>query len=57
MNLGKLAITLPAPFMNAAQCVELGRRAEQEWGYEALWLAETGGAESFALAGALGTVS
>lgn len=53
MNLGKLAITLPAPFLSAAQCVDLARRAEDEWGYEAIWLAETGGAESFALAGAI----
>jgi len=53
MNLGKLAITLPAPFLSASQCVDLARRAEQEWGYQALWLAETGGAESFALAGAI----
>jgi probable F420-dependent oxidoreductase len=53
MNLGKLAITLPAPFLSASQCVELARRAEQEWGYDAIWLAETGGAESFALAGAI----
>ncbi len=53
MNLGKLAITLPAPFLSAAGCVDLARKAEDEWGYDAIWLAETGGAESFALAGAL----
>ena len=53
MNLGKLAITLPAPFLTAGQCVDLARRAEDEWGYDALWLAETGSADSFALAGAL----
>lgn len=53
MNLGKLAITLPAPFLSASACVDLAVRAEREWGYEALWLAETGGAESFALAGAI----
>ena len=57
MDLGKLAITLPAPFLDAATCVDLGRRAEQEWGYDAIWLAETGGAESFALAGALATAT
>jgi len=57
MNLGKLAITLPAPFLSATQCVDLARRAEQDWGYEALWLAETGGAESFALAGAIATAT
>ncbi len=53
MNLGKLAITLPAPFLSAAQSVDLARRAEDEWGYRAIWLAETGGADSFALAGAI----
>ena len=53
MSLGKLAITLPAPFLTAGQCVDLARRAEDEWGYDALWLAETGSADSFALAGAL----
>jgi probable F420-dependent oxidoreductase len=57
MNLGKLAITLPAPFLSAAQCVDLARRAEEEWGYESIWLAETGGAESFALAGAIAGVT
>ncbi len=57
MNLGKLAITLPVPFLSAPQCVELARRAEQEWGYEAIWLAETGGHESFALSGALAQVT
>ena len=39
MNLGKLAITLPAPFLSAAQCVDLARKAETEWGYRAIWLA------------------
>ena len=53
MNLGKLAVTLPAPFLSAAQCVDLARKAEDEWGYPAVWLSETGGAESFALSGAL----
>jgi probable F420-dependent oxidoreductase len=57
MNLGKLALTLPAPFLSATQCVDLARRAEQDWGYDAIWLAETGGAESFALAGAIGQVT
>ena len=46
MNLGKLAITLPAPFVSTAQCVDLARKAEDEWGYQAIWLAETGGAEA-----------
>jgi probable F420-dependent oxidoreductase len=53
MKLGKLAITLPAPFLSASQCVDLAVKAEKEWGYEAIWLAETGGAESFALGGAI----
>ena len=56
-SLGKLAIPLPAPFLSAAECVDLARRAEDEWGYPALWLAETGGADSFALAGALATAT
>ena len=42
MELGRLAISLPAPFLPARACVELGRRAETEWGYPAIWLAETG---------------
>ena len=53
MDLGRLAITLPVPFASAPECVELARRAETEWGYDAIWLAETGGAESFALAAAI----
>lgn len=53
MSLGKLALTLPAPFASAAQAIDLARKAEREWGYDAAWLAETNGAESFALAGAL----
>jgi alkanesulfonate monooxygenase SsuD/methylene tetrahydromethanopterin reductase-like flavin-dependent oxidoreductase (luciferase family) len=53
LNLGRLAITLPVPFFDARESVELGRRAEREWGYEALWLAETNGPDSFSLAGAL----
>lgn len=53
MNPGKLAITLPAPFFSAKQAVELAQRAESEWNYPAVWLAETGGAESFALAAAI----
>jgi len=51
--LGRLAITLPSPFHDARACVELARRAEQEWGYEAIWMAETSGPDSFALAGAM----
>jgi len=56
-TLGKLAITLPAPFHSARQCVELARRAEDEWGYEAIWMAETNGPDSFSLAGALAVVT
>lgn len=57
MNLGKLAITLPAPFFTAPECVELAKRAETEWGYDAIWLAETNGAESFALGGAIASAT
>ncbi len=53
MNLGRLAISLPAPGLDARTCVEIARRAEREWGYDAIWLAETNGPESFALAGAI----
>lgn len=53
MDLGRLAISLPAPGLDARACVELAQRAEREWGYDAIWLAETAGPESFALAGAL----
>jgi probable F420-dependent oxidoreductase len=53
VNLGTLAITLPAPFVSAAGCVDLARRAEDEWGYDAIWLAETAGPDSFTLAGAI----
>jgi probable F420-dependent oxidoreductase len=57
MNLGKLAISIPVPFANASQCVALARRAEREWGYDAIWLAETNGPDSFALAGAIATAT
>lgn len=53
MDLGKPAITLPAAGLTARDCVDLAVRAEREWGYPAIWLAETGGAESFALSGAI----
>jgi probable F420-dependent oxidoreductase len=53
VDLGRLAVSLPAPFVPARECVELGRRAEVEWGYPAIWLAETNGPDSFSLAGAL----
>ena len=53
MNLGRLAVSLPLPLQGARRCVELARRAERDWGYEAIWLAETNGPDSFALAGAI----
>ncbi len=49
----QFAITLPAAFHDARQCVELARRAEEEWGYDAIWMAETAGPDSFTLAGAM----
>lgn len=52
-NLGRMAITLPAPFLDARGCVELAQRAESEWGYPAIWMAETAGPDSFSLAGAM----
>ncbi len=57
MELGRLAITLPLPFLSARECVELARRAEEEWGYDAIWLAETSGPDSFTLAGAVAAVT
>jgi probable F420-dependent oxidoreductase len=51
--LGRTAISLPVPFFDARECVELARSAEREWGYDAVWLAETNGPDSFSLAGAL----
>ena len=57
MNLGKLAITLPAAFLGAKQSVEVAHKAETEWNYPAIWLAETGGAESFALAAAIASAT
>ncbi len=53
MDLGRLAITLPVPFVSPRGCVELAARAETEWGYDAIWLAETSGPDSAALAGAI----
>jgi probable F420-dependent oxidoreductase len=52
-NLGRMALTIPAPFLDARGCVELAQRAEQEWGYPAIWMAETAGPDSFSLAGAM----
>jgi probable F420-dependent oxidoreductase len=57
VELGQLAITLPLPFLSARECVELARRAEEEWGYDAIWLAETSGPDSFSLAGAVAAVT
>ena len=53
MSLGKLAVTLPVPGLSTRANVDLAVRCEKEWGYEAIWLAETNGADSFALAGAI----
>jgi probable F420-dependent oxidoreductase len=50
---GRMAITIPAPFFDARGCVELAQRAEREWGYPAIWMAETAGPDSFSLAGAM----
>ena len=57
MDLGRLAVTLPAAGVSSLESVELARRAEQEWGYEAIWLAETNGPDSpsFAAAVAMAT--
>ncbi|MCU0667752.1 MAG: LLM class flavin-dependent oxidoreductase [Myxococcota bacterium] len=57
MDLGRLAISLPAPGLDARACVEVARKAEREWGYDAIWLAETSGPDSFALGGALATAT
>jgi len=53
MKLGRLAVTLPIPTLTARENVALAVRCEQEWGYDAIWLAETSGADSFSLAGAI----
>lgn len=57
MDLGRVAISLPAPGLDARACVEIARKAEHEWGYDAIWLAETNGPDSFALGGALATAT
>jgi probable F420-dependent oxidoreductase len=57
VNLGRVAISLPAPGLDARACVELAAKAEREWGYDAIWLAETAGPDSFALGGALATAT
>jgi probable F420-dependent oxidoreductase len=48
-----MAITIPAPFYDARGQIELAQRAEREWGYPAIWMAETAGPDSFSLAGAM----
>jgi probable F420-dependent oxidoreductase len=48
-----LAISLPTPGLSARDCVALARRAESEWGYSAIWLAETAGPDALALAAAI----
>ena len=53
MDLGRLAVTLPAPGVSSLESVELARRAECEWGYEAIWLAETNGPDSASIAAAV----
>ena len=50
MNLGKLGVTLPIPSLSPRENVELAVRIEKEWGYDAIWLAETNGMDSFTLA-------
>jgi probable F420-dependent oxidoreductase len=57
VELGKLAITLPAPFLSAKESAQLAVRAETEWGYDAIWLAETNGPDSFTLAGAIAALT
>lgn len=53
MTLGRLAITLPAPGLSSLESVALARRAEDDWGYEAIWLAETNGPDSATFAAAI----
>jgi probable F420-dependent oxidoreductase len=53
VELGRLAISLPAASLSARQCVELAQRAEDEWGYDAIWLSETDGPDALALSGAI----
>ncbi|MBI1814390.1 MAG: LLM class F420-dependent oxidoreductase [Deltaproteobacteria bacterium] len=55
MNLGKLALSLPLP-PNVPACLDWARRSEQ-LGYESIWIAETGGADPFVLAGAVAQVT
>lgn len=53
MNLGRAAISLPAGALSLRECTALAARSESEWGYDAIWLAETAGPDSFTLAAAL----
>jgi probable F420-dependent oxidoreductase len=57
VDLGRLAISLPAPGLDARAAVDIAAKAEREWGYDAIWLAETSGPDSFALAGAIATAT
>jgi len=52
-KMGRMAITIPAPGFDARGNVELAKRAESEWAYPAIWMAETAGPDSFSLAGAM----
>jgi len=52
-SLGRVALTLPVVGLPARECVELAQRAEADWGYDAVWMAETAGPDSFSLAGAI----
>ena len=53
MSLGKRAVSLPLAGLSAGECVDLARKAEREWGYEAVWMSETNGHDSLVLAGAV----
>jgi len=55
MNLGKLALSLPAPG-DVRSSIEWARRAE-DLGYDSIWIAETGGPDPFVLAGAVAQVT
>jgi len=53
MDLGKTAISLPLGGLSALECVEIAARGERDWGYEAVWMSETGSHDSLVLAGAV----
>ncbi len=52
-SLGRCAITLPVAGFSARECVALAQHAEEAWGYDAVWMAETAGPDSFSLAAAI----